>query len=275
MRKNIYYMAGVACLLLSAVLIASTHFSSGRADETSSYRQVDRGYENFYHIAFPIPKNSLRQGTVYLPIYSNREEDCAMQLLSAFSVEDSHATEEREYFEIRDHQKILRIYKYIDLLEFENLPASVGQDRFQGEPVCDDAALTLAQDFLDAFLPHRKPYDTKITRHGHEIVVEFTSHLANLPSRAFPTQITLDSHGNVLRANHFFFDYEVLDSTDIIPVKSALAKLPQDHSEKIRLTGYTLIYDLVDSVLMPVYRFEGQKTCGTPFIYQVTALKFY
>lgn len=272
MRKNFYYWAGAFCLVLSVVFVSTTRFPASKLTNVIIYDRLDTGYRDFYSIGFNMPKNSLRQGAVYLPIYSYREQECILQFLTAFSMEGAEITETDEYFEALDAEGVLRVYRFIDLLEYENL-----RNYASGRPISNENAVLAAQSFMDRFLPHQKPYNTGVSRDSDDgkIVVKFTGYLSNLPNQALTSQITLDQSGNIIRARHFFFDYEVLDAADIITVKSALAELPRDHDEKIHLSGYSLIYDFEDSVLMPFYHFEGKTACGEPFSYQVCALKFY
>jgi len=268
MRKTIYYAAGTICLVLAAALLVTTRFPVSRLTNFMMQEQASNSYKDHYHIGFPIPKNSLRQGAVYLPVYFAKDEHEAKAIAATFGGNDAIATETAEYFEFHGTNWRLQVHRYIDLIIYENL-----SPKAFGERLCDDGILAAAQAFLESFLPHRKPQSSEIYRFDDEVVIEFTGLLSGLPNRGFPTTITLNAFGDVITATHYYFDYEILDMADIISARAALTKLPQQN-DKIRLTSYYLAYDLVDSVLIPIYFFEGHTPCGTPFAYQVNAICF-
>ena len=271
MRKKIFYGAGIACLLLAAAIIANLWITPGGLVNTISTlsKKADDDYRLHYQVDFSMPKNSLRLGTVYLPVYSYREQDCIAPSLTSFSMENAEITEFEKYFEAQTADKILRIYKIIDLLEYEN----TGKNGV-GNPVDDKAAAAMAKAFMDDFLPHSKPYATEIIHSKDEVLVTFIPYLSNIPNCAFPTQITMDTYGNITKASHFFFDYEPLGTADIITVRSALYMLPHNHEGKIRLRSCELIYAFEESVLMPFYHFRGLAPCGSDIEHHIMALKF-
>ena len=270
MRKKIYYSAGVVCLALAAVLVFNINFPADGLTNMMPHRELDNSYMEHYQTDFPLPKNNLHQGTVYLPVYNLHEEQCFWRFLSAFGMDSAEITELDDYFEASTSDDVLRIHKFFDLLEYENL--QIGLDN---ETVSDKEALAIAKDFMSRFLLHDMPYDAEISRDGNHIVIKHSTHLSGLPNHAFPTHITMDTGGNLIGADHFFFDYESLGAADIITIRAALNQLPRDHIGKIHLTGYQLVYDIEDSILMPFYRFEGHGAQGESVIYHVLALKFY
>ena len=258
MVKRIYYGAGVLCLALSALILLNTHIPPNNlTNSVVLWEKTDAGYKDHYHIGFPMPKNSLRRGTVYLPVYSVREEHHLWQIIAPFDMLGAAVTEYDEYFEAATADETLRIYKFIDLLEYDN------SRRGRAEEATDEVAVEIAENFMLGNLPHKKPYDTHITREDDAIKVKFTGQLAGLPNNAFPTEIIMDSHGNITSAAHFFFDYEALGSADVISVKEALARLPRDYDHKISLKGYDLVYGFEDSVLVPLYYFFGEHRKNT------------
>ena len=269
MRKSIYYGAGIFCLAASAMLLLNTNVLPFNLVNNMAQVQVDSGYVDYYHIGFPMPKNSLRQGTVYLPVYSQREREHLWQIITPFSMDGAEITENDEYFEAAADKEVLRIYRYIDLLEYENLQ---GDKR---RPISSEAARTVAEEFLDEFLQHKKPYDVTIRREKDGWRVLFAGKLGGLPNMAFPTEITLDAYGNVKHVSHYFFEYEALGAADVITVRAALSLLPREDVGMVQLKSYDLVYGFEDSVLMPVYRFFGEYADGAPFEYAVKALRFY
>ena len=270
MRKSIYYGAGIFCLAASAMILLNTNILPFNIENSVAQVQIDSGYKDYYHVGFPMPKNSLRQGTVYLPVYSAREREQLWQIMVPFSMGDVEIIENDEYFEAEADGEILRIYRYIDLLEYENI-----QGERAGKLIDENVARNTAQEFLEEFLPSKKPYDVTARRDGSDWVVRFAGQLGSMANIAFPTEITLDVYGNVVKVSHYFFEYEALGSANVITVKAALAQLPREDGRRVHLKGYELVYGFEDSVLVPMYRFYGKCAGGVNFEEFVHALRFY
>jgi len=234
--------------------------------------RYDSGYKDYYHIGFPMPRNSLRQGTVYLPVYSARDSEQLLEIMTPFGMADVDIVENADeyFFETTMDGQTLRIYRYIDLLEYENL-RSGRADRLIDENMARQAA----DDFLEKFLPCKRPYSVTVQRDNDGWAVIFAGRLSGLENRAFPTEIILDVYGNILGASHYFFDYEALGSADVITVRAALAQLPREQGYRVHLKGYELVYMFEESVLVPVYRFYGKCAGGVDFEEFVGALRFY
>ena len=270
MRKGSYYGAGILCLVASAMILLNTNILPFNIANNISQAVYDSGYKDYYHIGFPMPKNSLRQGTVYLPMYSAREREHLGQMLMLFSMGDIEIVETDEYFKAETDAEILRIYRYIDLLEYEN-----AQRGAEDELIDENMAQELARGFLEKFLPQEKPHDISVRISGGYWIVRFAGQLGGLPNIAFPTEITLDIYGNIVKVSHYFFEYEALGYADVITVRSALAQLPREEGRRVHLQGYELVYKFEDSVLVPMYRFYGKCADGTAYEEFVGALKFY
>ncbi|MCL2574212.1 MAG: hypothetical protein FWE34_06665 [Defluviitaleaceae bacterium] len=272
MRKGVYYGAGILCLAISAMLLLHANILPLNIANNISQIKFENGYKNYYHIGFPMPKNDLRQGTVYLPVYSEREREHLWDIMLPFSMDDAEITETNEYFEATAEGETLRIYRYLDLLEYENANEGKISDLIE-----EDTAKKIAKDFLEEILLHKKPYDVTAEHNGDNWIIEFAGELGGLPNRAFPTIITLDNYGNVTEASHFFFEYEALDIIDMITMRIALSQLPREDADegKVHLKGYELVYGFEDSVLVPMYRFYGGYAGGREFDEMVGALRFY
>lgn len=270
MRKSVYYGAGIFCLVASAIILLNTNVLPFNLSNNVSQVQIDSGYKEYYHIGFPMPKNSLRQGTVYLPVYSENERESLWRIVVPFSMGNAKIIENDEYFEVAADGEILRIYRYIDFLEYENL-----QEGRAGKPIDGSAANEIAKEFLEELLRYKKPYDMTVQRDGDNWIVKFAGHLSGLANNAFPTEITLDAYGNVVRVSHYFFEYEALGSADIITVRAALSQLPREDGRRVHLKGYELAYAFEDSILVPVYKFYGKCADGVEFEEFVSALKFH
>ena len=269
MRKSFYYGVGIFCLVASAMILLNTSIMPFNLANNLSQAKYDSAYKDYYHIGFPMPKNSLRQGTVYLPAYSENEREELWDIIVPFAMSDAEIVENDEYFEVAADGEMLRIYRYLDLLEYENLRG----DRAT-ELISQDEAQKVAEEFLEEFLPRKKPYDVMVWRGDGGWVVRFAERLGGLANIAFPTEITVDAHGNIIQVSHYFFEYEALGTADVITVRAALAQLPRIEGRRVHLKGYEMAYGFEDSVLVPVYRFYGKCAGGVEFEETVPALRF-
>jgi len=269
MRRSVYYGAGIFCLVASAMILLNTNILPFNLANSLTQMQYDNGYRDYYHIGFTMPRNGLRQGTVYLPVYSDRERGELWQVVLPFSMVDAEIIEADEYFEMITDGELLRVYRYLDLLEYE----SFIRDR-AGEQIDESKARKVAEEFLEEFLPNKKPYDVVVWLDDGGWVVRFAEKLGGLPNTAFPTVITVDGYGNVVSASHYFFEYEILGVADVITVRAALAQLPREEGRRVHLNRYELVYGFEDSVLVPVYRFYGKCAGGIEFEGVVGALRW-
>jgi len=273
-KKFYYYTAGILCLILSALIILDSDILPFNAKEMAANAGAS-GYRDYYQTDFPMPKNSLAIGTAWIPIYSMGEERHISELLSAFDMPSAEIIEYDEYFEAHypnetSSRKTLRIYKALDLIEYESRTKDFGK-----EEIDNDKALEIADAFLHNTLLYAPPYYTEITRYSKEIKLTFARHLESLPNLAFPTYVIMDLAGNITSISHFYFEYEAIGNADIITLKQALALLPKcsEHG-KIHIHNYQLVYAFEDSIIVPAYRFRGQMPCGGAFEEYVNALKF-
>jgi len=272
MRKSLSYGLGIFCLIASAAILLNTNILPVNIVNSIAQVQYDSGYKDYYHIGFPMPRNSLRQGTVYLPVYSVRDVKQMQEMMEAFDIGYAPIVYNDEFFEASMGGQTLRIYRYIDLLEYENDNRSR-----TGMMIDESEARDAAVEFFERYLPHKKPYDVAVWRESgnDEWIVSFVGQLGGLANRAFPTEIVMDDYGNIMRASHYFFEYEALGTADVITVRAALAQLPREEGRRVHLKGYEMVYGFENSVLVPVYRFYGKCAGGVEFEELVGALRFY
>lgn len=270
MHRAAYYGVGILCLAASAIILLNTNIMPFSLSNNMSRAVYDSGYTDYYHIGFPMPKNSLRQGTVYLPVYSVREREELWKIILPFSMGNVEIVENDEYFEASADGETLRIFRYVDLLEYEDVRRTK-----TGRPIGENTAQELAEEFLDTFLPHKKPYDVTVKGNDGGWSVRFAGQLGGLSNIAFPTEIELDIYGNIVKVSHYFFEYEALGYADMITIRAALAQLPREEGRMVYLKEYELLYGLENSVLVPMYRFYGKDTHGIAFEEFVGALRFY
>ncbi|MCL2354262.1 MAG: hypothetical protein FWC69_06520 [Defluviitaleaceae bacterium] len=272
-----YYFAGTICLAFSVFLIFNMSSYPERLANNMVYHRIDTSYRSFYDVNIPpytLNQDALRQAGVYLPIYSITYEEDLGEFLSSFSMEHATITPSEDYFVAKYDGRLLRVYKNLDLIEFEQSPSSLSTDPFK-PPITNNQALDIANHFIVAHSFLQQPFSTHISREAGIINITFTPLLGKIENQAFPTTITLDEAGNVLHFRHFYFEYEELARGDIITAHMALSYLPQDHIEQITITGYHLAYVFEESILQPAYIFKGHYPDGSPFESQVSALRFY
>jgi len=252
------------------MILLNTNILPFNLANSISQATYDSGYKDYYHIGFPIPRHSLRQGTVYLPVYSENEREHLWRIIVPFSMGDVDIVENGEFFEATADGETLRIYRYIDLLEYENAHRAGS-----GVLIDEEAVQGVAKEFLQEFLHCKKPYNVTVRHDGSGWTVRFEEQLGGLTNTAFPTEITFDNYGNIVRVSHYFFDYEALGAADVITARAALAQLPREDGRRVHLSKYEIVYAFEDSVLVPMYRFYGKCADGVDFEEFVYALKFY
>jgi len=273
MRKPsefIYYFAGTLCLVVSVFLILQSDFSPASLSNRIFYERADRGYRDFYESSLPLHRNDLRQAAVFLPVYSVTCDSDVERFAALFDMLGAQRFYADEYVRIYDDSRVLTVYNFLDMIEFEQTFASVDEGY-----ISDEKAKEIARNFAKNHLHLNMPYDVEITRAGQEIEVALTEKLGKIPNHAFPTTITLDQNGNVTRLTHFYFEYEELARGDLLTPHAALSALPRLHEGIARSNSYKLVYIFEQSILQPAYIFNGSFPCGTPFSQHVPAIKFY
>jgi hypothetical protein len=273
MRKPsdfLYYVAGTLCLVFSIFLLFQSDFSPINLTNRIYFERPDRSYRDFYQSDLPLHRNNLRQAAVYLPIYSITEYDDIWPFIESFGMEGAEISQTDEYFLIQDGPRTLRIYEFLDLLEFEQHPTNP-----LNETIDDDKAKAIAKDFVKQNLLIRGPYEIELKRADNKILINIIQTLGKIANRAFPSEIVMDYFGNILFARHFYFEYEELGRGDLMTASAAMAALPRNHSGKARITAFELAYVFSESILQPAYVFHGYYPCGQPFSHFVTAIKNY
>jgi hypothetical protein len=264
-------------LVCSAFLLIYSGFSPEGLANWAVRESVDRGYRDFYSSDLPLHVDSLRQGAVFVPVYSITEEDELGSILGSFNMGDADVSYEGEYFlaQAADGSS-LKVYRYLNLLEWEAPPCINGLCE---RPILWDIGNIEAKNIATAFAREHlfliEPYDTKVEAGGGLVAVTIYEEMGKILNRAFPTRIVLDKQGNVREVSHFYFEYEELGRGDIMSPRAALASLPRDHEGIIRITDCELSYAFINSVLQPAYIFRGLHPDGSMFSYCATALKSY
>jgi len=274
MRKYhglIYYVGGLVCLGLAMFFLVQAGLSpTNLTNRIFAPRQTaDHSYRDYYQSPLPLHQNPLRQAAVYLPIYSITEKGDIWAFVDSFGMTDASIRETDDYFLIQNDITTLRIYRFLDLVEFEQLPAATKH------AVSNDDAKRIAKEFAAYHLFLHPPFDVEINRKDDEISITITENLGRIPNHAFPTRMTMDAHGNITSVSHFYFEYEEIARGDLMTPAAAASHLPRDHSGIATITAVDLAYIFTQSILQPAYIFRGYHTCGTPFVHHVPAIKIY
>ncbi|MCL2350783.1 MAG: hypothetical protein FWC67_04820, partial [Defluviitaleaceae bacterium] len=173
MRKGFYYGGGAVCLVMAALLLFNTSIVPVNIANDMLRVKIDNGYKEYYDISFVMPKNNLRQGTVWLPVYSVREREHLWQVILPFAMSDAEIVEHHEYFEAAVEGERLRIYRFIDLLEYENL-----ENKQTSGQIDEAVARRIAKEFLEQFLPRKQSCDMHVRNDGVNWIVRFEGHLS-------------------------------------------------------------------------------------------------
>ncbi|MCL2169752.1 MAG: hypothetical protein FWB74_06995 [Defluviitaleaceae bacterium] len=288
-NESIYYIAGTLCLIFSVFLILQTGLSPANFANRifREDRAVDRGYSEYYRSELSLHKNSLRQAAVFLPVYSLTTDGDVARFMEAFGMEGAAVSVYPDYFRADcGGGRVLRIYRYMDLIEFEmdpgTVPSPASPDRAAKvpkdvgqSPISSVRAGEIAKEFAQSHFYMNLPHDVAVTGRDGGFHVSLIELLGKIPNLAFPTTITMDNYGNILTATHFYFEYEELARGDIMTPRAALPALPREHVGQATIESYELVYIFAQSILQPAYIFRGYYPCGTPFTHPVSAIKYF
>jgi len=273
MRKPsnyIYYIGGALCLVLSVFLLMQSNVSPISLTNRVYFNNTDKSYRNYYYSAVPLHRNDLRQAAAYLPIYSITEEQDLWRFLVSFKMEQAEITNNQDYFLAQKDGLTLKVYKFLDLVEYTADTANKTQTNL----IDVIEASRIAKDFVNEHLFLKNPFESTVDRIEDGIIVTFIENLGKIPNKAFPTIIIMDNYGNITSAEHFYFEYEEILRADLITPHTAISLLPRNHIGKIRINNYELIYIFENSILQPTYIFTGQYVDGSEFTADVPALNF-
>ncbi|MCL2619495.1 MAG: hypothetical protein FWD97_00995 [Defluviitaleaceae bacterium] len=262
------YTAGAVLLVLAAVLIVGSGVNPGNLANRVHHETFDRSYRNFYQSDIRLHRNPLRQTAVYLPMYSVTEESDLQRFLTSFEMEHAEIFEYEDYFLAKCGHRLLRAFRFLDLIEYEGVSNPIGGEIYERK------ARSIAEDFARQRLFLQLPFDVETKQHEGGFTVTFIENLGKIPNRAFPTVVEVDNYGNITHVSHFYFEYEELGRGDLITPHAAMTLLPQNHEGKIRIKKYELAFVFADSILQPVYIFNGTYPDGSPFQAQVSAVHF-
>jgi len=273
-RDYIYYIGGTLCLVLSAFLL----FQSGLIPTNLTNRiYVDntvRGYRDYYHFDISLHRNDLRQAAAYLPVYSITEQEDMSKFLASFGMDQVALYDGGDYYRAKtDDGRQLRIYKFLDKLVYLSENGERGEAEVAAE-VAGEEAKEIAKDFVKQHLFMAGSFEASVRTYGVGHIVSFVETLGKIPNRAFPTTVVVDAFGNIVSAEHYYFDYEELMRTDLKTPAQAIAYLPRNHSGRVRIMSFELVYIFENSILQPAYIFKGQYPDGSDFAAIVNALKF-
>jgi len=269
----IYFVAGTLCLILSVFLVLQSDFSPLSLSNRIFFENTDRSYKDYYQSDLKLHKNSLRQAAVYLPMYSVTTDEDVQRFAESFGMDMDLAQHFDDYVLLANDTHLLRIYSFLDLIEYEKFSDSAPKDT----PICCADAKEIARNFAKDNLYMHLPFELELSRCADAITVTLTESLGKIPNLAFPTTITFDTHGNIISAIHFYFEYEELARGDLSSPHFAMSKLPKlcQSGEKIRITQHKVAYVFADSILQPTHIFQGYYPDGNAFIYHVPAIRNY
>ena len=267
-RERLYFAGGMVCLILSGFLL----FYGGMFHEVFSPTNDNYAhrYQNYYQSDIALNSNSLRQAAVYLPIYSITEEVDLQQFLENFNLEDAQIYNNEDYFKAELDGKILRVYKFLDLIEYE----ANGNNQHAHEIISKENATEIAKNFASNHFFMQQPFETKTTKNGDFFTITFTENLGKIPNKDFQSFVLIDFYGNITSAKHFYFEYEEIGRKDMLTPRQAAASLPQHNQPKKSITNYEIAYIFQNSVLQPAYIFQIRCQNNQQTSHAIPALKF-
>ncbi|MCL2415652.1 MAG: hypothetical protein FWD01_02460 [Defluviitaleaceae bacterium] len=263
MRKGFYYIFGGIFIFLAGLIFLNIANSSA----SLANRIVPK--ENMI-VDANIGNEITEQMEVFLPKYGVNDEESVYIFQSIFGMNEIPFDTFDEFFEFVDDNGALRVYRYLDFIEYFNFKEGAAKNT-ENEMLTTAAAQGLATQMLQNYFPNFRYMDIEIKEHQNGFDIAFFPPLYDLPNLGFPTEIFLDSFGNLLSLSHYYFDYEPLGSADMIP----LAEILNNHGLNFDyLVSYKLVYGFEDSILQPIYQFFGIDDYGQEFMKYIRALRF-
>lgn len=270
-RKTLYY---VGMLLFAAAVFITQPVSYDTAPKDGATRSsVNRGQneESRYYLRFTLSRHPAGSINCYVPKYGQTDETTVRLYASFFNMPENLRNEETDAFTYTDENGTLTVYKSLRQLTYTPRPwrnADLGAANLTGgAPIGDREAIARAAAFMEEHMLYMAYEEARVFTNEDTYTVTFIDRIGNIKNYAFNNTVTLDRHGRVLQADYFFIQYERLGACKIKSMRDAFRALPDDLPEDtyVSLTNCELVYSYEDSIVQPVYFFEGEASGGRTF----------
>jgi len=231
-----------------------------------------------YDVSFAFPRRERDRVALFIPEYDLIEQNQAETYLRYFDIGDIlYTTEDNSgafYIFVGKYGE-LHVNKYFNriIVRFYEQYYSP-----QTEVLTEEAALQTALAYMER-IPLRFEYaGSNVIFKDNKYIVSFYREVGGIILRDHVTSLTMDETGNILSLDYYNVSYEKISTVGLKTMRSAFYSLPPlDYNTKVDIKKCTLVYKFIDSILQPVYKFEGeiiQYNETQPFIYYINASIF-
>ncbi|MCL2407801.1 MAG: hypothetical protein FWC95_07720 [Defluviitaleaceae bacterium] len=297
-KLNTYLGLG---LILTSVAMIIFAFSLLRPGSLGAYilktqqfiSEADRhrnSVESSYTVNFEFTENTPANVPLFIPIYEPISFTYAASLVEVFGIGDEvYICEDGDaaWFVFRGTAGELHVNKFYNRIfaiwsdsHFTDVNHATRSAVRRDEPLNESAATAAAVNHI---IGKNLPFEyaesfVSTVDDGFHIV--FYSKREGILNRDHTVRVSLDIYGNLLYLDYYHLEYERIASVGIISKRDAFYRLPVlDYENNVQATlrRGVLVYKFVDSILQPMYLFEGyiyENGEAHPFAYYVPASDF-
>lgn len=296
-RRNFYFLLGLVLTVLATFLLAKafsdpTDLMRARdngAGREGAGREVRSLVEARYELGFDFPRRSMGRAALFIPEYDFIEREQAALYLYFFDIGEvqsdvsgcASTCEDDDFYRFVGEYGELWVNRFYNriVLRFCRLnPANTGTNQ-DDQTLTEVKARRIAVDFMESS-PLPFSYDeAEVYDHDDGFCVIFYREVGGLILRDHPTTVCLDVYGNVLAMDYYYLAYEQIATVALLTMRDAFYALPPFEGElsrdRVKLVSADLVYRFLDSILQPVFVFEGHgMVSGEAFRYYVNAARF-
>jgi hypothetical protein len=225
-----------------------------------------------YTLNFEMDTEKTKKSKIYIPRFNINTFDEADYFANIFEM-DKPFTENEEYFKFLNSSGELTVFKFINLVTFENNILNY----FSEEKVTSEKeAASIAENFMLNNFMYIKFNKVEVEESNDIYNVKFLNTLDNLSNHSFNSNVLVDRHGNILRMDYFYVDFDKLNNITLKSMDKAYLELPIDFNNKIEivLNSCNLVYIFENSIVQPAYHFLGKNSNDERFDCYVKASIF-
>ncbi|MCL2461396.1 MAG: hypothetical protein FWF44_01920 [Defluviitaleaceae bacterium] len=277
LTKRILTLFAAALFAVEAICV----FSGGDGTALAAFAYGPTELTNgVYRLSIATEKQPRGEIMSYVPRFSPVDRRTADSYAAMFGVSGAFS-ETGDAYEYTGPAGSLEVEKWLSAARYEGNPDAFTRDT----PLAsDEDAVSAAVAFAKSKRLRLSYEETKVKFDGSVYEISFIDRIGNLKNYAFPTDITLDSHGNVLSMDYFFIQYDKLKPCATISMADAFLCLPPVPDltgaggtaplPSVLIDRAQLVYYYENSIVQPAYLFEGQAAGGKAYECFIKAAKY-
>ncbi|MCL2702395.1 MAG: hypothetical protein FWE91_02140 [Defluviitaleaceae bacterium] len=288
-KWNLYIGMGVLLTSFAMILFAGSLIRPGNLGayvlQTQNRLEIPidatlkEAVEATYDVSFAFPRRGTENVSLYIPEYDYIEFEQAELYLNTFDIgaliRGGEEDDGGAFHIFKGEKGELHVNKYYNRIIARFIGPFYGDS---ANPLDQESVLHAALEYI---IGTSLPFDYAVStaaRQDGGWSVSFYREIGGLICRDHPVSITLDAYGNILGVDYYLLSYEKIAQASLITTREAYYSLPPlCVDSKVDLKKCALVYKFEDSILQPVYLFEGEIVQAgevKPFSYYINAAKF-